>query len=107
MVLQDLVAPQFGQLVHDIKSMRLYNKPELVSALYRNLAHAGLAEGPIPFEKLAAYDHHIYYGTKAVDSVIESCGIKAAHRVINIGSGMGGPARYLAGKTGCQVRHYE
>jgi cyclopropane fatty-acyl-phospholipid synthase-like methyltransferase len=28
---------------------------------------------------------------------------KAAMRIINVGSGLGGPARYLAGHYGCQV----
>eukprot|EP00052_Salpingoeca_macrocollata_P014618 m.115173 g.115173 ORF g.115173 m.115173 type:complete len:659 (-) comp19381_c0_seq4:28-2004(-) len=101
--LDQLVAPGFGELRKDIKAMRLYSKPELVSALYRTLKHKGMAAGPLSYKELCKYDHNIYFGSRAVDALVDEAKIQASSRVVNIGSGMGGPARYMAGKVGCQV----
>jgi cyclopropane fatty-acyl-phospholipid synthase-like methyltransferase len=45
------------------------------------------------------YDQHHYNGTDAVDEMVAKAGITEKSRVINVGSGLGGPARYLAGKV--------
>ncbi len=63
----------------------------------------GISAGKISFTQLLPYDQHHYYGTDAVDDLVREANITDAARVINIGSGLGGPARYLAGKHGCQV----
>eukprot|EP00966_Prymnesium_polylepis_P139126 3214669-Prymnesium_polylepis.1 len=48
-----------------------------------------------------------YLGTEACDHVIELLGLDEQSTVLDIGSGIGGPARYIAGKTGCSVTGVE
>jgi SAM-dependent methyltransferase len=52
---------------------------------------------------LQLHDQDHYGGTAAVDRLMAEAGVMAADRVLDICSGLGGPARYLAWKTGCQV----
>jgi cyclopropane fatty-acyl-phospholipid synthase-like methyltransferase/ABC-type nitrate/sulfonate/bicarbonate transport system substrate-binding protein len=94
---------RLAELRQDIKAMRLYRKPELLTALYRQLAANKLSKGPVEYTDLCKFDLNLYNGSAALDTVIDHLGISAEHRVMNIGSGVGGVARYLAGKTKCQV----
>eukprot|EP00035_Acanthoeca_spectabilis_P020720 m.434320 g.434320 ORF g.434320 m.434320 type:complete len:603 (+) comp17696_c0_seq1:64-1872(+) len=98
-----LIDPRVAEIKRDIRSMKLYNKPELVTALHRQLKKAGLASGPANYTDFVPFDQHHYHGTDAVNETVAMAGITAKSRVINVGSGLGGPARYLAGKVGCQV----
>ena len=77
-----------------IKEMQLYNHFERVD---RELARAGKKPGcALSAEDLYALDHMNYYGTQAVDTAIQMCGIGKGAKVLDIGSGLGGPARYMA-----------
>ena len=67
------------------------------------MTHAGLSHGKISFMDVLPFDQHHYNGIPEVDDVISRLGITAGANIINIGSGLGGPARYIAGKTGCKV----
>ena len=98
-----LLEQRVAELKRDIRSMKLYNKPELVSGLHLRLKAAGLGSGPAHYTDFLPYDQHHYHGTDAVDAMVSKAGITEKSRVINVGSGLGGPARYLAGKVGCQV----
>jgi len=100
----DLIDGRFAHLRHDIKSMHLYKKPELINYLYSELASAGLSKGPIKYTDLIPFDeHHHYHGVEAVEQCVSKLNLTAKSRVIHLGSGLGGPARYIAGKYGCQV----
>lgn len=52
---------------------------------------------------LQAYDQDHYGGTAAVDALARAADIGAGSRVLDVCSGMGGPARYLAHAYGCRV----
>lgn len=155
------------RLLHDIKSMRLYNKPELVTMLFSALRNMGKAdnsaldfkastharkraseraseegwgaERAVPFDMIVAgpcgsssfdsivrarslaralpragglfvrsqellpYDQHHYDGTRALDECAKLIGLSDSQRLLNIGSGLGGCARYFAGTYGCEV----
>jgi sarcosine/dimethylglycine N-methyltransferase len=54
-------------------------------------------------EILKDYDQDHFGGLDAVDMLAEKAGIGAASRVLDVCSGMGGPARYLAHRLGCRV----
>jgi cyclopropane fatty-acyl-phospholipid synthase-like methyltransferase/ABC-type nitrate/sulfonate/bicarbonate transport system substrate-binding protein len=97
-----LYAP-LASLHKDIQHVKLYNKPELLRGLYNNLKAAGLTSGPITYDELLPYDQHHYYGVEALENCIRLTHIRPESQIINIGSGLGGPARYLAGKVGCHV----
>ena len=52
---------------------------------------------------LQQHDQDHYGGTAATDRLIPEAGVKPEDLVLDVCSGMGGPARYLAWKTGCDV----
>jgi len=97
--------PRFANLEKDIKVMKLYNKPELLRSLFNNLNAVHLASGPINYQDLLPYDQHHYHGIEGLNLCAEKLGISldSPGRLINIGSGLGGPARYFAGAFGSQV----
>ena len=75
-----------------------------VRAVWDALAKAGKAEGPIDVEDLSALGHldqYHYLGTQACDEVIELLGLGPGSTVFDVGSGIGGPARYMAAQSGC------
>ena len=84
-----------------IKSMNLYSE---VNRVYNDLRSVGINDGDaIPVEVLSQFDQYHYHGTKAVDQAIAEAGINTSSTVLDVGAGIGGPARYLAHKTGCKV----
>jgi cyclopropane fatty-acyl-phospholipid synthase-like methyltransferase len=88
-----------------IASMPLYTHTDRIA---RGLAAQGIGPAdPIPPERLFALDQWHYHGTDAVRAAAEHFGLTAASRVLDIGSGVGGPARYLAHTTGCHVTAVE
>jgi ubiquinone/menaquinone biosynthesis C-methylase UbiE len=52
---------------------------------------------------LKHYDQDHFGGLEAVDTLAEKAGITAATHVLDVCSGMGGPARYLAHRLGCRI----
>ncbi len=88
-----------------IKSMELYSD---VDRIHNDLRAIGIGKNdPLDGPTLSQFDQYHYFGTDAVDEAIELAGIKPASNVLEIGSGIGGPSRYLAYKTGCQVTAIE
>lgn len=99
----DILELSLAELRRDLRAMKLYDNSELVIAMHKQLQANGLTQGPIKYTDLLPFDQHHYHGSKAVQKVAEQVAIKNDSRVVNIGSGLGGPARFLAGTTGCQV----
>ena len=91
--------------VKNIKTMKLYRHPERI---YNELNAIGYKRDiPLKVEDISLLDQYHYLGTDAVDDAILSLNIDSENRVVDIGSGIGGPARYLAKKTGCHVTALE
>jgi len=89
----------------DIKSMRLYAHLERIN---NELAGAGIdPDGPLTVDQLSPFDNLHYHGTDALDLAIAELGIDGNRRIAEIGSGLGGPARYIAERTGCRVTALE
>jgi sarcosine/dimethylglycine N-methyltransferase len=63
----------------------------------------GIDLGTLTEEILKDYDQDHFGGLEAVDILAERAGITGASRVLDVCSGMGGPARYLAHRLGCRV----
>ncbi len=81
-----------------------------VAAILNALERAGKAEGPLEIADLTALGHldqYHYLGTAACDEAAGLLGIGPEARVLDVGSGIGGPARYLAHTTGCSVTGVE
>ena len=73
-----------------------------------DLAAAGFGRAdPLSLDVLTAFDQLHYFGTDAVDEAVEAIGPPRGGRVLDIGSGFGGPARYFADRTGTTVTAVE
>ena len=67
------------------------------------LLAAGLKPGEASVADLAPLDHFHTRGSKATVELAELAEIPEGVSVIDVGSGLGGPARYLAEQYGCRV----
>jgi sarcosine/dimethylglycine N-methyltransferase len=67
------------------------------------VAARGIAPDAITEAVLQQHDQDHYGGTAATDRLIAEACVRAEDVVLDVCSGMGGPARYLAWKTGCDV----
>lgn len=89
----------------DIKAMGLYRN---VDRIHADLSAAGFGpDDKLTVDDLTAFDQLHYEGTVAVDDACAALGINAGSRVLDVGSGFGGPARYVADRTGAQVTALE
>ena len=89
----------------DIKSMKLYTH---VDRVYNELAELGKsATAPLAVDELCAFDQLHYHGTDALDFALQTIGLPAGSNWLEIGSGIGGPARYLAAHGGVAVTALE
>ena len=85
----------------NIKSMKLYNH---VDRIYNELKELGKNDSEsLLVEELTNFDQLHYHGTEAVDFSIKKLGINSNMTILEIGSGIGGPARYIANETGANV----
>ena len=75
------------------------NEYEILEKLRADgIALEGLTEAT-----LQNYEQDHFGGLEAVDVLAEKAGISSATHVLDVCSGMGGPARYLAHRMGCRV----
>ena len=75
-----------------IESMPLYTHLDRID---KGLAALGIGPSdPIQPEQLFPFDQWHYQGTEAVRRAAEHLGLHSASRVIDIGSGLGGPAQF-------------
>jgi sarcosine/dimethylglycine N-methyltransferase len=83
--------------------------------LYTNLdriarglsAHGIGAKDAIPPEQLFDLDQWHYHGIEAIRAAADRLALGPTSDVLEIGSGVGGPARYLAHTIGCRVTALE
>ncbi len=75
------------------------NEDQILSALQgRGVALEGLTE-----DELSQHDQDHFGGLEATDLLADLAGIGEGTRVLDVCSGVGGPARYLASRRGCRV----
>lgn len=85
----------------NLKTMKLYSQ---VERIHNELRAVGLdGDTPLQVSDLTPFDHYHYFGAEAVDEAARALGVDRQSRVLEIGSGIGGPARYLSATTGCAV----
>jgi sterol 24-C-methyltransferase/phosphoethanolamine N-methyltransferase len=85
--------------------MPLYTNLERID---KGLAALGISPtDPILPEQLFPLDQWHVGGTSAVQRAAEQFGLKPSSQVLDIGSGLGGPARFLAHTMGCHVTALE
>ena len=71
--------------------------------ILHDLARDGVALKGLTEAVLQRYDQDHFGGLEAVDRLADKAGIGAGMHVLDVCSGMGGPARYLAYRLGCRV----
>jgi len=62
---------------------------------------------PLTVQELQPFDHYHYCGSEAIDLAIGKLALTPDSRVLDIGAGIGGTARYVALHCGCQVTGIE
>ena len=77
-----------------------YTETDLVATI-ESLADRDLAS--LEQQQLDAIDQFHVGGAEAVDRLLPSLGLAPGMRALDVGSGLGGPARQVARKTGCRV----
>jgi ubiquinone/menaquinone biosynthesis C-methylase UbiE len=85
------------------KANEHYGGANLLEAIRAALAAAGLGEGVLTPQVLAPLDQFHARGADATIELAREAGIAANSVVLDIGSGLGGPSRYLASAFGCRV----
>jgi cyclopropane fatty-acyl-phospholipid synthase-like methyltransferase len=87
------------------KNMKLYDR---VERIHHELRTLGIADdAPLTLAQLVPYDQYHYHGTEVVDLAASRLGLGPESRVLDVGAGIGGPARWLAATTGCHVTALE
>ena len=87
----------------DREVSRHYGGGNLLSRLNAALAEDGIDPDHPSMEALAPYDQFHGRGLEATTEVADLVGATASDHILDIGSGIGGPARYFANRFGCRV----
>ncbi len=81
-----------------------YSSPGLYELIVQGLEAIGKSTASVDLDDLAALDEFHLRGPAATRELIEILGVGQDSHVLDVGSGLGGPARRLAKATGCRVR---
>lgn len=80
-----------------------YTRGDLLQAVLAALVAAGHDPDALDAEALAPAEEFHTLGRPATIALAEAAGITSTDRVLDVGSGLGGPARLLARRYGCHV----
>ncbi|KAL7538552.1 hypothetical protein ACHAXR_008637 [Thalassiosira sp. AJA248-18] len=90
---------------HDIKTMKLYSNVERIK---NELSSRGMLKSEfIDPIALSEIDSMHYEGNIAIEDAVVAMKLGSSTRVLDIGSGFGGPARVLSEKSKCSVTALE
>jgi ubiquinone/menaquinone biosynthesis C-methylase UbiE len=80
-----------------------YARGGLIEAIRAGLAEIGKSERTVTAEDLAPIDEFHIGGRAATEELARQLALAAENRVLDIGCGLGGPARQIAVSYGCYV----
>ena len=80
-----------------------YTSGDLLTRLEARLCEDGFDPARPTFEALAPYDHFHGRGLEATEDIANRLPVSGTDHVLDVGSGLGGPARYMAQRFGCRV----
>ena len=102
---QNLLTRYLRVLFMTIKSMKLYTNVERID---NELAEIGKkADDQLTVAELSQFDQLHYHGTEALDTAIKILNLNEHQKILEIGSGLGGPARYLSSQIGADITALE
>ena len=81
-----------------------YTSGDLLARLEARLREDGFDPARPTAEALAPYDHFHGRGLEATEDMAETLRVAETDHILDVGSGLGGPARYMATRFGCRVR---
>lgn len=82
---------------------RHYGPGGLIEAVRCGIERLGKDTATITVDDLAVLDEFHVGGREASQALLDPLAFSAAHRVLDVGCGLGGTARYVAQRYGCQV----
>jgi ubiquinone/menaquinone biosynthesis C-methylase UbiE len=80
-----------------------YGRSDLLQRIEAALRNAGVDPQKPGFRDLHPFDQLHGYGIKATEEHAARAGVRAGMQVLDLGSGLGGSSRYLAGMCNCRV----
>lgn len=80
-----------------------YERGNLLARLHAALIDDGVDPEHPTSESLAPYEHFHGRGLEATEELADALEVSANDHLLDVGSGIGGPARYLAARYGCRV----
>jgi SAM-dependent methyltransferase len=80
-----------------------YARSELIAAIRDGLARLGKTESTVTAEDLAPIDEFHIGGRAATQELARQLALTESDRVLDVGCGLGGPARQIAAEYGCHV----
>jgi len=80
-----------------------YHQPDLSETILKALAHGGADVDNLTRDDLGMVDEFHIRGKAATLELATMAQLNESHRVLDLGCGVGGPARHLAGEYGCTV----
>src|SRR5438067_4019273 len=86
-----------------IRAMNYWERVGLEQAILEALAKAGKNIDALTVEDLGPADHFHGGSKKATDRLARMAPLAPGSRVLDVGGGLGGPARLLAVEFGCDV----
>ena len=80
-----------------------YTRGRLEDAVLQALSRAGKDPAKLTHADLAALDEFHVGGREATQELASQMDLRAGLHLLDVGSGIGGPARYFAAEQGCRV----
>ena len=80
-----------------------YTSGDLLARLKARLREDGIDPARPTFEALAPYDHFHGRGIEATEELVAGLEVSPTDHLLDVGSGIGGPARYFAKRFDCRV----
>jgi MPBQ/MSBQ methyltransferase len=80
-----------------------YGWSGLMEEIEAEVRRAGIEPQEVTVDQLAPVDNYHAYRLTGTLALADAAGIKATDRVLDVGGGIGGPARQLAHRFGCHV----